>query len=119
MPIFRGDEDRRFYLEFMGRETQRFRVGILAWCLMTNHLIAIPEDGKALGRAMGETHKRYSRKRSFAEGVRGYLFQGRFGSWVWGEKHLAAAVRYVEKNPVRAGMAKERGNTRGRAQNFT
>jgi putative transposase len=42
--------------------------------------------------------------RNFAEGVRGYLFQGRFGSCVLDEQHLAAAVRYVENNPVRAGM---------------
>ena len=69
LPIFRDDEDRRSYLEFMRRETQRFQVGILAWCLMTN-LIAIPEDEKALARAIGEAHKRYSRMRNFAEGVR-------------------------------------------------
>ncbi len=105
LPIFRDDEDRRSYLEFMRRETQRFQVGILAWCLMTN-LIAIPEDEKALARAIGEAHKRYSRMRNFAEGVWGYLFQGRFGSCVLDEKHLAAAVRYVENNPIRAGMVK-------------
>lgn len=34
----------------------------------------------------------------------GYLFQGRFGSCVLDENHLIAAVRYVELNPVRAGM---------------
>jgi len=72
---------------------------------MTNHvhLIAVPEADGALARAVGEAHKRYSRMRNFAEGVRGYLFQGRFGSCVLDEKHLAAAVRYVENNPVRAG----------------
>ena len=47
---------------------------------------------------------RYSRMRNFAEGVRGYLFQGRFGSCVLDERHLVAAVRYVERNPVRAEM---------------
>ena len=70
------------------------------------HLIAVPEDERGLARAIGEAHKRYSRMRNFAEGVRGYLFQGRFGSCVLDEKHLAAAVRYVENNPVRAGMVK-------------
>ncbi len=90
-------------MEFMSRQTHRFRVGILAWCLMTN-LIAVPEDERVLSRAIGEAHKRYSRMRNFAEGVRGYLFQGRFGSCVWDEKHLGAAVRYVENNPVRAGI---------------
>ncbi len=39
LTIFQSDEDRRFYLEFMGQETKRFRVGILAWCLMTNHAL--------------------------------------------------------------------------------
>jgi len=97
------------YLEFMARETRRFGVKILAWCLMINHvhLIAVPEDAKGLARAIGEAHKRYSRMRNFEERVRGYLFQGRFGSCVLDEKHLVAAVRYVERNPVRAGIAEE------------
>ena len=38
------------------------------------------------------------------KGSGGYLFQGRFGSCVLDEKHLAAAVRYGENNPVRAGI---------------
>ena len=82
---------------------------ILAWCLMTNHvhLIAVPKDGRGLARAIGEAHKRYSRMRNFDEGVRGYLFQGRFGSCVLDEKHLVAAVGYVERNRVGAGIVKE------------
>ena len=57
----------------MSREIQRFRVGIMAWCLMTNHvpLIAVPEDERALSRAIGEARKRYSRMRNLSEGVRG------------------------------------------------
>jgi len=42
--------------------------------------------------------------KNFSEGVRGYLFQGRFGSCVLDERHLIAAVRYVERNPVTAGI---------------
>jgi len=42
--------------------------------------------------------------KNFNEGVRGYLFQGRFGSCVLDERHLLAAVRYVERNPVSAGI---------------
>jgi len=94
------------YLEFMREECRRFGVDVLAWCLMTNHVheIALPGDEKGLARAIGEAHKRYSRMRNFQEGVRGYLFQGRFGSCVLDERHLVAAVRYVERNPVRAGL---------------
>jgi putative transposase len=52
-------------------------------------------------------HKRYSRLRNFEEGPLGYFFQGRFGSCVLDERHLVAATRYVEGNPVRAGIVKE------------
>ena len=90
-------------------QTQRFGVEILAWCLMTNHVhfVAIPKNTDSLARAFGEAHRRYTRMRNFAEGVRGYLFQGRFGSCVLNERHLLAAVRYVEMNPVKAGMVRE------------
>lgn len=42
--------------------------------------------------------------KNFAEGVRGYLFQGRFFSCVLDESHLLAAARYIELSPVRAGL---------------
>jgi len=44
--------------------------------------------------------------KNFRDNVRGYLFQGRFGSCVLDERHLLSAVRHVENNPVVAGMAK-------------
>ena len=48
--------------------------------------------------------------KNFSEGVRGYLFQGRFGSCVLDERHLLAAARYVELNPVKAGVVSEAGD---------
>ena len=44
--------------------------------------------------------------KNFTDGARGYLFQGRFGSCVLDERHLVAAVRYVESNPVRARITR-------------
>jgi putative transposase len=104
--VFHADDDRRRYLEFLSEEIDRFGVNILAWCLMTNHVhfIAVPIHETGLARAFGETHRRYTRMKNFEEGVRGYLFQGRFSSVVLDERHLMAAARYVELNPVRAGM---------------
>jgi putative transposase len=106
MDIFPDDDARRAYLLFLSEEAKRFGVQFLSWCLMTNHVhfIAIPEDLQSLARAFGEAHRRYTRMRNFQEGVRGYLFQGRFGSCVLDEKHLVAAARYVERNPVKAGI---------------
>jgi putative transposase len=75
---------------------------------MTNHVhfVAVPHDEKSLAKAFGEAHRRYTRMKNIAENVRGYLFQGRFCSCVLDENHLMAAVRYIELNPVRAGMVK-------------
>jgi hypothetical protein len=55
-------------------------------------LIVVPEDEKALARAMGEAHKQYRRMENFAEGVHGYLFPERFGSSVYGKKGLGIPV---------------------------
>jgi putative transposase len=109
MPIFDDDGDRIAYLGFMAEELKRFSVEVLAWCLMTNHthLIVVPSDARLLARAIGEAHRRYTRMKNFSAGVRGYLFQGRFGSCVLDERHLLAAARYVELNPVNAGIVKD------------
>lgn len=106
MDIFTSDEERSVYLAFVAEECKRHGVEVLAWCLMTNHVhfIAVPKTATSLARAFGEAHRRYTRMKNFAEGVRGYLFQGRFSSSVLDQTHLFAAVRYAEQNPVRAGM---------------
>jgi putative transposase len=106
MDVFRSDEDREMYLELMAEQCRRFGVEVLAWCLMSNHvhLVMVPAEERSLARAVGEAHRRYTRYRNFAERVRGYLFQGRFGSCVLDERHLLAAARYVELNPVEAKL---------------
>lgn len=112
MDIFTGDEDRFAYLAFIAEECNRYDVAVLAWCLMTNHVhfVAVPKSETSLARAFGEAHRRYTRMRNFAEKVRGYLFQGRFSSTVLDQTHLYAAVRYVELNPVFAGMTRLPGD---------
>ncbi len=106
MDIFADDQDRLTYLQFMAEEAERSGVTFLSWCLMTNHvhLIAIPEKENSLARVIGEAHRRYTRMKNFKEKVRGYLFQGRFGSCVLDQTHLLAAGRYVERNPVAANI---------------
>ena len=108
MAIFQSDQDRRCYLQYVKEETERFGVEILSWCLMTNHVhfIALPREETSFARGFGEAHRKYTRMKNFSDGVRGYLFQGRFGSCVLDERHLVAAAYYVETNPVRASMVK-------------
>ena len=106
IPIFDHDGDRELYLSLMREHADRQGVQFQAWCLMTNHvhLIAVPEREDSLARAIGEAHRLYTRAKNFHDGVRGYLFQGRFGSCVMDDPHLVRAARYVELNPVCAGI---------------
>jgi putative transposase len=68
------------------------------------HLILVPETPDGLRAALGEAHRRYTRHVNFREGWRGYLFQGRFASYPMDDAHLMVAARYVEMNPVAAGL---------------
>lgn len=68
------------------------------------HLIAVPKTEDGLRRAIGEAHRRYSRRVNFREDWRGHLWQGRFASFVMDKPYLLAAARYIELNPVRAKL---------------
>jgi putative transposase len=82
-------------------------VAVWCYCLMPNHahLIAVPKSEDCLRRAIGEAHRRYTRRVNFREGRRGHLWQGRFASFVMDEAYVLSAARYVELNPVRAKLA--------------
>ncbi len=103
---FFSDDDYTEYLSLMRRYSEKCGVSIWAYCLMPNHvhLIAVPDREDSLARAIGEAHRRYTRMINFREGWRGYLWQGRFASYVMDEAYLLACARYVELNPVRAGL---------------
>jgi putative transposase len=109
MDIFRSDSDRRAYLEILAEAGSKHGLGFWAWCLMSNHvhLLAVPERPGSLAGAIREAHWRYTRLVNFREGVRGHLFQERFHSCpVQKDRRLVAAARYVELNPVRAGLVR-------------
>ena len=105
-PTFFNDEDYAAYLDLMAQWCAKHAVEVWAWCLMPNHvhLIAVPPTPEGLARAVGEAHRRYTRRINFREGWRGYLWQGRFASYPMDAAYTLAAARYVERNPVRAGL---------------
>ncbi len=76
---------------------------------MTNHvhLIAVPEREGSLARTLGCAHAEYALAVNHAQGRSGHLWQNRFFSCPLDESHLWCALRYVELNPVRAGLASE------------
>ena len=102
------DEDYQEYIALMSEWCSRLGVSIWFYCLMPNHvhLIAVPESQDGLRRAIGEAHRRFTRRINFREGWRGHLWQGRFSSFVMDNKYLMKAVRYAAMNPVKAGLVK-------------
>ena len=105
---FFNDGDYQAYLELMAEWCGEHGVEIWSYCLMPNHvhLIAVPKTEDGLRCAIGEAHRRYTRRINFRKKWRGYLWQGRFASFVMDEPYLLAAARYVELNPVRAKLVK-------------
>lgn len=104
--VFFSDLDKNAYIQYLLEATIHFGIDIWAYCLMDNHvhLIAVPKNIDSFARGMGEAQRKYTRMIHFREGWRGYLWQGRFLSCPLDRLHLYAAVRYVERNPVRAGL---------------
>jgi len=109
---FFGDHDYLLYTALMAEWCHRCRVEIWAYCLMPNHahLIAVPTTPDGLRRAIGEAHRRYTLEVNRREGWRGHLWQGRFASFVMDDRYTLAAARYVELNPVRAGLVARAGD---------
>ncbi|HEX8621397.1 MAG TPA: transposase [Allosphingosinicella sp.] len=104
---FFGDSDCRLYLKLLARWCAKCGTAVWAWCLMPNHvhLILVPSREDGLAAALGPAHGGYSTLVNARDGRSGHLWQGRFGSFVMDERHLLACARYVELNPVRAGLA--------------
>jgi len=109
MQTFFDDDDYRSYISLLAEWCRRCQVEIWAYCLMPNHvhLIAVPANEDALRCGIGEAHRRYSRMINFRQNWRGHLWQGRFASFPMDETYLLAAARYVEMNPVTAGIAED------------
>lgn len=106
--VFFVDDDRRAYLRILRLQAEAHGLDVVGYCLMTNHVhvVAVPATEEALAKALGQTHLRYARYINRLHGRSGHLWQNRFYSCALDEPHLWAAVRYVERNPVRAGMVR-------------
>ena len=107
--IFYCDHDRRLYLDLLTRHAQQYSARILSYCLMTNHVhvVAVPECNHSLARTFGRAHAEYAAALNHAERRSGHLWQNRFFSCPLDAAHLESAMRYVELNPVRAGLIAE------------
>ncbi len=101
------DDDHAAYLHWLQRHAERLRVRVHAYVLMTNHVHLLltppaPADASRLMQALG---RRYVRAVNHLYRRSGTLWEGRFRACgVRAEEYLLACMRYIELNPVRAGM---------------
>ena len=104
--VFFSDADRLVYLHWLREYAARFELDVLAYCLMTNHvhLVAAPATDVTLARVLRPLHLRYAQRINRRNGWKGHLWQGRYFASALDEPYLWAAIRYVELNPVNAGM---------------
>jgi len=105
---FFGDEDYAFYRDLLARHAREAGVAVWAWVLMPNHvhLVLDPSDPDGLRRALSRIHRAYAGHIHARKKKTGHFWQGRYGSVVMDEAHLAAALRYGALNPVRARLVK-------------
>jgi len=104
--IYDEDKDRVIYLKLIQEYSREYGVEIFAYCLMDNHIhfIVRPKIKNALTQAFCRAHQRYSYYYHQKHKIRGHLWQERFYSCMLFGEHIKRAIRYVERNPVRARM---------------
>jgi putative transposase len=110
--VFEEETDYQLYLEWLEVYSRKYSLTIWAYCLMSNHVhfVAVPREPDSMARTFNTLHMRYAQHYNERHGGKGHLWQGRYFSCALDERHLYAAVRYVENNPVRARIVRKAGN---------
>jgi putative transposase len=105
--VFESDADRLVYLDLLRRDSALHRCSLVGYCLMSNHvhLLVVPDRADSIAQALRHTHGRYAAYLNARQGKSGHVWQGRYYSCPLDRGHLWTALRYVECNPMRAGMA--------------
>jgi putative transposase len=109
-PCFGADAEMAAYANWLAESADRFGLAIHAWVFMTNHvhLLATPASDTAVSQSMQFLGRHYVRYFNSRHGRTGTLFEGRFrSSLVQTERYLLACQRYIELNPVRAGLVRD------------
>lgn len=107
--IFECDDDFKQYLTWLEEYSKKYKIDVVAYCLMTNHvhIIGTPKDRESFAKVFNILAMRYSQYINRKRKSCGHVWQGRYFSCVLDEKYLYHAIRYVEQNPVRAKMVKD------------
>lgn len=106
---FFEDSDGFAYLCLLKEHAKRQSIEVVAYCLMPNHvhLVLVPSTADGMHRALKAIHGRYAQRVNRMRQLVGHLWQNRYFSSPLDSSHFMNAVRYVELNPVRAGLARK------------
>ncbi len=106
-PVFFEDEDYSTYAYWLGEASKRYGVQIHSFVLMTNHvhILITPPGTTSTSSFMQYIGRRYVPYMNQKYGKSGSIWEGRYkASLIQAEDYFLATMRYVELNPVRAGM---------------
>lgn len=107
---FFDDDDRRFYLYHLNRFSRQCACDVHAFCLMTNHvhLLVTPLTAHSCAKLMRRLDLLYTQYANRKYERSGSLWEGRFRSCVVeSEGYLLQCYRYIESNPLRAGLVRQ------------
>ena len=105
--VFHQPEDFAAFARLLGEASERLPMRLVGWCLMTNHfhLVLWPRHDGDLSRWMQWLLTAHVRRYHTHYQSSGHVWQGRFKAFpIEQDEHLALVLRYVERNPVRAGL---------------
>lgn len=105
-PIYRDDRDRLRFLDLLAATSTSHEMPVLAYCLMPNHYhVLVSTTQPNLSSAMRYVNGVYAQWFNVRHERVGHLFQGRFGARVvQEEEYWLAVLRYIVRNPCRAGL---------------
>jgi putative transposase len=105
--VFEENADFQRYLSWLRECTDRYSIEIWAYCLMLNHVhfVCVPKAEGGLAHAFNTLHMRYAQYFHGKKGVTGHLWKGRFLSCMLDDRSVFEEVRFIENDPVRAGLA--------------
>jgi putative transposase len=111
--VFYKEKDYLSFLRLLKETKEKYFWSIFSYCLMPNHfhLVLSSREGKDLSRGMHWLCTSHVRRYHKEHGTSGHIWQDRFRSFlIQQDEHLLAVLRYVEANPVRAGLVPSLGD---------
>jgi putative transposase len=105
--VFSHDHDYQRFLDLLREWSRREGLRILGYCLMPNHvhLVAIPERKDSLAKSLAPVQSLYAKHWNQQRSLTGHVWQDRYYAAPLDQRHLVVALRYVDCNPLRAGLA--------------